>query len=99
MLKKFKLYLINNQKKAILTECINEIPTRNLPSVMDEYFPELNIVLKEYLTPQILQKQCDQMAQSLYYDAILIDDWLSLLEVRNLILIYSVVTCFFCKGI
>ncbi|EXX77344.1 hypothetical protein RirG_024620 [Rhizophagus irregularis DAOM 197198w] len=64
----------------MLTECINEIPTRNLPSVMDEYFPELNIVLKEYLTPQILQKQCDQMAQSLYYDAILIDDWLSLLE-------------------
>jgi hypothetical protein len=70
-------------KKAMLTECINEIPTRGLPSILNEYFPELDTKLQEYLTPQILQKQRDQMAQSLCYDVTLIDDWLSLLEVKN----------------
>jgi hypothetical protein len=68
-------------KKAILSECKNEIPTRGIPSIMDEYFPDLNKILRDYLTPQILQKQCDQMAQSLCYDTILIEDWLLLLEV------------------
>ena len=67
----------------MLTECKNEIPTKGLPSIMDEYFPELDMILRKYLTPQLLQKQRDQMAQSLCYDVILIDDWLSLLEVRN----------------
>ena len=43
-------------KKAILNECKNEIPTRGIPSIMDEYFPELDKILQEYLTPQILQK-------------------------------------------
>ena len=70
-------------KIAVLTECKNEIPTKGLPSIMDEYFPELDMILRKYLTPQLLQKQRDQMAQSLCYDVILIDDWLSLLEVRN----------------
>ncbi|CAB4481523.1 unnamed protein product [Rhizophagus irregularis] len=68
-------------KKAILSECKNEIPTKGIPSIMDEYFPELDKILREYLTPQILQKQHDQMAQSLYYDTILIKDWLPLLDV------------------
>ncbi|CAB4445781.1 unnamed protein product [Rhizophagus irregularis] len=70
-------------KKAMLTECINEIPTRGLPSIMNEYFPELDMILQEYLTPQILQKQRDQMAQSLCYDVTLVDDWLSLLEITD----------------
>ncbi len=52
---------------------------------MKEYFPDLDKILREYLTPQILQKQHDQMAQSLCYDVILIDNWLSLLEVKNFI--------------
>ncbi|UZO08169.1 uncharacterized protein OCT59_028432 [Rhizophagus irregularis] len=47
---------------------------------MDEYFPELDKILREYLTPQILQKQHDQMVQSLCYDVELIEDWLPLLE-------------------
>ena len=68
-------------KKAILNECKNEIPTRGIPSIMDEYFPEFDKILREYLTPQILQKQRDQMAQSLCYDTVLIEDWLPLLEV------------------
>ncbi|PKY36824.1 hypothetical protein RhiirB3_421225, partial [Rhizophagus irregularis] len=59
-------------KKEILNECKNEIPTRGIPSIMDEYFPELDKILQEYLTPQILQKQRDQMAQSLCYDMELI---------------------------
>jgi hypothetical protein len=70
-------------KKAILSECQNEIPTRGIPSIMDEYFPDLDKVLQEYLTPQILQKQRDQMAQSLCYDTVLIEDWLPLLEVSS----------------
>jgi transposase-like protein len=43
-------------KKAILNECKNEIPNKGIPSIMDEYFPELDKILREYLTPQILQK-------------------------------------------
>ena len=63
-------------KKAILSECKNEIPTKGIPSIMDEYFPDLDKILQKHLTPQILQKQCDQMAQSLCYDTVLIEDWL-----------------------
>ncbi|CAB4473025.1 unnamed protein product [Rhizophagus irregularis] len=74
-------------KKAILNECKNEIPTRGIPSIMDEYFPELDKILREYLTPQILQKQHDQMAQSLCYDVELIEDWLPLLEVSILLMV------------
>ena len=75
--------VFNNQsKKAILSEYKNEIPTRGMPSISDEYFPRLDTILKEYLTPQILQKQCDQIAQSLCYDVFLINDWQSLLEIR-----------------
>jgi len=73
-------------KKAILNECKNEIPNRGIPSIMDEYFPKLDKILREYLTPQILQKQRDQMAQSLCYDVELIEDWLSLLEVSILLM-------------
>jgi hypothetical protein len=76
-------------KKAILDECKNEIPTRGIPSVMDEYFPELDKILREYLTSQILQKQRDQMAQSLCYDVVLIEDWLLLLDVSILLLIIN----------
>ncbi|UZO08170.1 uncharacterized protein OCT59_028432 [Rhizophagus irregularis] len=74
-------------KKAILNECKNEIPTRGIPSIMDEYFPELDKILREYLTPQILQKQHDQMVQSLCYDVELIEDWLPLLEVSILLMV------------
>ncbi|RGB24437.1 hypothetical protein C1646_773119 [Rhizophagus diaphanus] len=76
--------MFNQQsKKVILNECKNEIPTRGIPSVMNEYFPELNKILQEYLTSQILQKQCDQMAQSLCYDVVLIEVWLLLLNIKN----------------
>ncbi|CAG8787186.1 19004_t:CDS:2, partial [Cetraspora pellucida] len=56
-------------KKAVLAECKNEIPTKGISTIMDEYFPMLDKMLKERLTPQILQKQRDQMAQSICYDA------------------------------
>jgi len=74
-------------KKAVLMECKNEIPTKGIPSIMDEYFPELDKILREYLTPQILQKQRDQMAQSLCYDVKLIEDWSSLLEVSTSLMV------------
>ncbi|PKK56991.1 hypothetical protein RhiirC2_798890 [Rhizophagus irregularis] len=38
-------------KKAILSEYKNEIPTRGIPSIMDEYFPNLDKILQKYLTP------------------------------------------------
>ena len=41
-------------KKAVLSKYKNEIPTREMPSIIDEYFPELDKILCEYLTPQIL---------------------------------------------
>ena len=57
---------------------------------MSEYFPELDKVLQEYLTSQILQKQCDQIAQSLCYNVELIENWLLLfwlllLKVNNFV--------------
>lgn len=51
---------------------MNKIPTRGLPSIMEEYFLGLDTVLKEYLMSQIFQKQRDQIAQSLCYDIIMI---------------------------
>ncbi|GET03827.1 hypothetical protein GLOIN_2v1487031 [Rhizophagus clarus] len=62
--------LINEFPVSIISECKNEILTRGIPSIMDEYFPNLDKILRKYLTPQILQKQRDQMAQSLCYDTI-----------------------------
>src|SRR2546421_10832100 len=76
----------------MLTEYKNEVPTRGLPTIMNEYFPNLDITLRDFLTPQILQKQRDQMAQSLCYDVILINDCLPLLEVR--IFIWLLLCCF-----
>ena len=73
-------------KKAILSECKNEVPTRGIPSIMDEYFSNLDKILQKYLTSQILQKQRDQMAQSLCYDTVLVEDWLLLLEVSFILL-------------
>ncbi|PKC03822.1 hypothetical protein RhiirA5_379865, partial [Rhizophagus irregularis] len=40
-------------------------------------------LLQDFLTPQILQKQRDQISQSLCYDVTLVTDWLPLLEVRD----------------
>jgi len=73
----------NQSKRALINECKNEIPTKGLPSIMEEYFPEIIKLLREYLTPQIYQKQCNQISQSLCYDVFLIDDWSVLLEVRK----------------
>ncbi|RIA81225.1 hypothetical protein C1645_837337 [Glomus cerebriforme] len=55
-------------KKAILTECKNEISIRGIPLIIEKYFPKLDKILREYLTPQILQKQYD---------------WLLLLEILD----------------
>ncbi|UZO20690.1 uncharacterized protein OCT59_013109 [Rhizophagus irregularis] len=60
-------------KKAILSECKNEIPTKGIPSIMDEYFPELDKILRDI----------DQIAQSLCYNTILIKDWLPLLDIGD----------------
>ncbi|PKC54031.1 hypothetical protein RhiirA1_478108, partial [Rhizophagus irregularis] len=76
-------------KKVILNEYKNEILTREILSVMDEYFPELDKILREYLTLQILQKQHNQIAQSLCYNMVLIEDWLLLLDINILLLIIN----------
>ncbi|CAG8755868.1 7575_t:CDS:1, partial [Racocetra fulgida] len=53
--------IFNEQsKRAILNKYKNEIPTRGMPSIIDKYFSELDKILKEFLTPQILQKHRDQ---------------------------------------
>ncbi|GET61869.1 hypothetical protein GLOIN_2v1487031 [Rhizophagus irregularis DAOM 181602=DAOM 197198] len=56
---------------------------------VDEYFPELDKILREYLTLQILQKQHNQIAQSLCYNMVLIEDWLLLLDINILLLIIN----------
>ncbi|CAG8639546.1 19278_t:CDS:2, partial [Racocetra fulgida] len=67
-------------KRAIVNEFKNEIATRGLPNALEEYFSEINRLLKEYLTLQIYQKQSDQMSQSLCYDVSLVDNWSMLFE-------------------
>ncbi|CAG8625254.1 8270_t:CDS:2, partial [Racocetra fulgida] len=42
-------------KRALLNKFKNEIATKGLPNIMEEYFLELNKQLKEYFTPQIYQ--------------------------------------------
>ncbi|GET50779.1 hypothetical protein GLOIN_2v1487031 [Rhizophagus irregularis DAOM 181602=DAOM 197198] len=73
----------DNQSKRAITEFKNEIPTKGLPTILNEYFPNLNELLQDFLTPQILQKQRDQIFQSLCYNVTLVTDWLPLLEVRD----------------
>ncbi|CAG8678800.1 6509_t:CDS:2 [Cetraspora pellucida] len=73
----------NQSKKAMLSEYKNEILTRGMPNIIDEYFSELDKILQEYLTPQILQKQHDQMVHSLCYDVFLYNVWQSLLEIMD----------------
>ncbi|CAB4479697.1 unnamed protein product [Rhizophagus irregularis] len=73
----------NQSKRATITEFKNEIPTKGLPTILNEYFPNLDELLQDFLTPQILQKQRDQISQSLCYDVTLVTDWLPLLEVRD----------------
>ncbi|PKK74775.1 hypothetical protein RhiirC2_774364 [Rhizophagus irregularis] len=47
--------IFNKQsKKAVLTEFMNKIPTRGLPSIMEKYFLGLDTVLKEYFTHEEL---------------------------------------------
>jgi hypothetical protein len=50
LLKKSKRYFDQQLKKAVLNECKIEIPTRGIPSIMDEYFSEFDKILQEYLT-------------------------------------------------
>ena len=42
------------EKKAMLTEYKNEVSTRGLPTIMNEYFPNLVITLRDFFTSQIL---------------------------------------------
>ncbi|CAG8721299.1 1972_t:CDS:2, partial [Cetraspora pellucida] len=67
-------------ERAIVSKYKNEIPTKGMPNIIEEYFSELNKLLHDYLSPQIFQKQCDQMSQSLCYDACLVNNWTLLLE-------------------
>ncbi|CAG8546086.1 19803_t:CDS:2, partial [Racocetra fulgida] len=58
------------------SECEEQIKLLKIAKAyLDDYAKQ-----QEFLTPQILQKHCDQMAQSLCYDVYLIVDWQPLLE-------------------
>ncbi|CAG8792928.1 15940_t:CDS:2, partial [Cetraspora pellucida] len=65
-----KIQTVFNQQaeRAIVSKYKNEIPTKGMPNIMKEYFPELNKLLHDYLSLQIFQKQHDQISQSLCYD-------------------------------
>ncbi|CAG8605078.1 14067_t:CDS:2, partial [Cetraspora pellucida] len=76
--------LFNNQsKKTILNEYKSKILIKRILNITEEYFPEIAKILQEYLMSQILQKQHDQMVQSLCYNVFLIKDWSLLLELMN----------------
>ncbi|CAB4444639.1 unnamed protein product [Rhizophagus irregularis] len=52
-------------KKAVLTECMNEISTRGLPSIMEEYFPGLDTLTDDFYQTDIAREDDYNQPQSL----------------------------------
>ncbi|CAG8850006.1 31450_t:CDS:1, partial [Racocetra persica] len=54
-----------------------------IASVSSEIFPTVDHILLEYLTPHILSIECVEMAQCLYFDAVLADLTMTGLDDEN----------------
>lgn len=70
----------------------NQNPTVGIPNVIERYFKQINIILRKYLTPQLLKMQHCQMNESLLYRPRIIENWKDLIsyEVKELFFITTV---------
>ena len=62
-----QLQLDREEKFEWLEEQIHQNPTVGLPSITDRYFKRVDLMIKKYLTPQVLKMQHRQMSKSLLY--------------------------------
>jgi hypothetical protein len=54
-----------------------------MPMLNIRFFGQMDAVIKDFLTPVMLEKQQSQMNQSVCYDANWIIEWQQLIEVSN----------------
>lgn len=75
---------VNNDKhlKKFEVERNNVLLTINLPMLNTRFFDQVDIIIKEFLTPIMLRKQKEQMNQSVCYDINQITEWHHLIKVR-----------------
>jgi hypothetical protein len=59
----------------------NAIPTIGLPMLNHRFFYNVDKILEKFLTPNMLNKQRDQMNMSVCYDVTYVDEWQDLIEV------------------
>ncbi|CAB5387382.1 unnamed protein product [Rhizophagus irregularis] len=76
---------INNDKhlKKFEVERNNVLLTINLPMLNTRFFDQVDIIIKEFLTPIMLRKQKEQMNQSVCYDINQITEWHHLIKVET----------------
>ncbi|EXX50941.1 hypothetical protein RirG_266000 [Rhizophagus irregularis DAOM 197198w] len=76
---------VNNDKhlKKFEVERNNVLLTINLPMLNTRFFDQVDIIIKEFLTPIMLRKQKEQMNQSVCYDINQITEWHHLIKVET----------------
>ncbi|CAB4411996.1 unnamed protein product [Rhizophagus irregularis] len=59
------------------------LPTVGMPMLNTRFFSQVDVIIKEFLTPTMLGKQRSQMNQSVCYDISQITDWRHLMEIET----------------
>ncbi|CAB4430669.1 unnamed protein product [Rhizophagus irregularis] len=59
------------------------LPTVGMPMLNTRFFSQVDVIIKEFLTPTMLRKQRSQMNQSVCYDISQITDWRHLMEIET----------------
>jgi hypothetical protein len=63
-----------------MEEQIHQNPTVGLPNIIDRYFKRVDVMLKKYLTPQVLKMQRCQMNECLLYRTRKVENWKDILS-------------------
>ena len=53
----------------------NALPTIGMPMLNTRFFGQIDTIIKDFLTPVMLEKQRSQMNQSVCYDVAQITNW------------------------
>ncbi|CAB4444471.1 unnamed protein product [Rhizophagus irregularis] len=59
------------------------LPTVGMPMLNTRFFSQVDVIIKEFLTPTMLGKQRSQMNQSVCYNISQITDWRHLMEIET----------------
>ena len=62
----------------------NALPTIGMPMLNTRFFSQVDVIIKELLTPIMLGKQRSQMNQFVCYDIKQITEWHHLMEVKSI---------------